>query len=177
MLFSGVAAGIVASRVLPPFIATLKGRARVRTGEDPFDQLIDDHRQILSLLDNMLEVPDSSPARKARLYMMLKRRLAKHALAEEDVVYPLVRNDSANGDERRHLYDEHADMKILLHQTGEMIRNGESWNETVGMLRSLIREHAEQEEKTIFPELRRELKEIRWPKISGQISREEALIL
>ena len=58
-----------------------------------------------------------------------------------------------------------------------MIRNGESWNETVGMLRSLIREHAEQEEKTIFPELRRELKEIRWPKISGQISREEALIL
>ena len=168
---------MVASRVLPPFIATLKGRGRVRTGADPFDQLIEDHRQILSLLDNMLEAPDSARARKARLYMMLKRKLAKHALAEEDVVYPLVRNDSANGDERRHLYDEHADMKILLHQTGEMLRTGEAWNETVSMLRSLIREHAETEEKTIFPELRRELKEIRWAKISGQISREEALIL
>ena len=112
MLFSGVAAGICQ----PCFTALYRHAERQSqgsTGEKPFDQLIDDHRQILSLLDNMLEVPDSSPARKARLYMMLKRRLAKHALAEEDVVYPLVRNDSANGDERRHLYDEHADMKIL----------------------------------------------------------------
>lgn len=109
--------------------------------------------------------------------MMLKRKLAKHALAEEDVVYPLVRNDSANGDERLHLYDEHADMKILLHQTGEMLNQGDGWNGTVGMLRSLIREHAEQEEKTIFPELRREVKRVQWPKLSGQISREEALIL
>jgi hemerythrin superfamily protein len=177
MLFSGVAAGMVASRLLPPFIATLKGRGSVRAGADPFDRLIDDHRQILSLLDKMLEVPDSSTARRARLYMMLKRKLAKHALAEEDVVYPLVRNDTANGDERRHLYDEHADMKILLHQTGEMLATGEPWSETVGILRSLIREHAETEEKTIFPELRRELKEMRRAKISGQISREEALIL
>jgi hemerythrin superfamily protein len=177
ILFGGVAAGMVASRLLPPVVATLKGRGTVRAGADPFDRLIDDHRQILSLLDNMLEAPDSSMARRTRLYMMLKRKLAKHALAEEDVVYPLVRNDSANGDERRRLYDDHADMKILLHQAGETLRTGEPWSETVGMLRSLIREHAETEVKTIFPELRRELKEMRWPKLSGQISREEALIL
>jgi hemerythrin superfamily protein len=177
LLFGGVAAGIVASRLLPPVVATLKGRGRTRAGANPFDQLIDDHREILSLLDSMLELPEPSRVRKTRLYMMLKRKLAKHALAEEDVIYPLVRNDSASGDERRHLYDQHADMKILLHQTGEMLRKGEAWNETVGMLRSLIREHAEEEEKTIFPELSRELKEIQWPKISGQISREEALIL
>jgi len=125
----------------------------------------------------MLDPSEPSRARKARLYLMLKRKVAKHALAEEDVVYPLVRNDSANGDERRRLYDEHANMKILLHQTGEMLKRGEGWKETVGMLRSLIREHAELEEKTIFPELRRELERIQWPKLSGRISREEALIL
>ncbi|HVW07750.1 MAG TPA: magnesium-translocating P-type ATPase [Bryobacteraceae bacterium] len=175
MLFGGVAAGIVGTRLLPPVIAAIAGWGKVRAGADPFDRLIGDHRRILSILDRMLEVRHPSLARRARLYMMLKRRLAKHALAEEDVVYPLVHNDSAT-EERSHLYQEHAEMKILLHEAGETVKSGQDWTETLGKLRSLIREHVEEEEKTVFPELRRELSRNRWPALSGQISREEAVL-
>ena len=38
---------------------------------------------------------------------MLKRKLAKHAMAEEDVVYPIVHNQTAETTESKHLYDEH----------------------------------------------------------------------
>jgi hemerythrin-like domain-containing protein len=58
-----------------------------------------------------------------------------------------------------------------------MLKSGEDWTGAVGPLRDLVRRHIEEEEKTIFPEMRRELAQARWPKLSGQISREEAMIL
>src|SRR5215472_13620712 len=101
MFLGGIAAGVVASRILPPLVAAAAGSSRARAGGDPFQVLIEDHRQINSLLDQMLNCPASSRLQRARLFLALKRKLAKHALAEEDVIYPRVRNDSATGDERK----------------------------------------------------------------------------
>ena len=177
MLAGGVAAGVVASRLLPPLVCAITGSTRVRAGGDPFDLLIKDHRDILSLLDEMIAGPSASAPRRGRQFLVLKRKLAKHALAEEDVVYPIVHNDTASGDERKHLYDEHAEMKILLHEIETQLKSGEDWSGSVRPLREIVRRHAEEEEKTVFPELRRELSRSHQPRLSGQISREEALIL
>ena len=95
MLLGGVAAGIVGGRILPPLLASMAGSRRVRTGGDPFALLIDDHREILSILDEMMASASDSRVRRARLFLMLKRKLARHAMAEEDVVYPIVWNDYA----------------------------------------------------------------------------------
>jgi hemerythrin superfamily protein len=177
MLIGGIAAGIVGSRMLPPVIAALSGRRRVRAGGDPFALLIDDHRRILSILDQMAASPTSPNLRRGRLFLMLKRKLAKHALAEEDVVYPIVHPDSGETNERKHLYDEHADMKVLLYEIERRVMNRQDWGDVVGPLRDLVRRHAEEEETTVFPELRRQLDQSRLPQVSGQISREEALIV
>lgn len=177
MLLAGAAAGVLGSRLLPPLFAAGKASGRVRVGGDPFALLIGDHREITSTLDEMMAASKESPARRARLFLALKRKLAKHAMAEEDVVYPIVRNDSASGDERKHLYDEHADMKILLYELEGLLKSGEDWTPVVAPLRDLIRQHIDEEERTIFPELRRELSDSARPKIAGQISREEALVL
>jgi hemerythrin superfamily protein len=176
MLAGGLAAGIVGGRLLPALLMPLFASNRVRAGGDPFALLIADHRRILSLLDEMANTGTESNARRARLFLMLKRKLAKHAMAEEDVVYPIVRH-SAEGDERKHLYDEHADMKILLYQIEDQLKAGEDWSGSILPLRELIRRHANEEENTIFPELRSRLEQAELPKISGQISREEALIV
>ena len=177
MLLGGVAAGVVGGRFLPPMLASLAGSRRVRAGADPFALLISDHREILSLLDEMLVAPAHSNAKRARLFIALKRKLARHALAEEDVVYPIVRNDSAGGNQRIHLYDEHADMKIFLHEIEDQIQSGEDWTRSVSQLRELVRRHTEDEEKNVFPELRRQLADSVQPKVSGRIAREEALIV
>src|SRR5690349_4667719 len=176
MMLGGIAAAVVGGRLVPPLAAGLLGWQRARAGGDPFALLIEDHRKILQILNRMSAAAGHSTLKRARLFMMLKRKLAKHAMAEEDVVYPMVRNDSASG-ERKHLYDEHADMKILLHEVEEQVKAGEDWTATVAALRSLIRNHAEEEEKTIFPELRRQVARERQPKLAGQISREEAVVI
>lgn len=177
VLLGGVAAGIVGSRLLPPLLAAATGAGRARRGHDPFELLIADHRMLLSTLDQMLEAPTESVARRASLYLALKRKLGKHALAEEDVVYPLLHNDGQDTEASKELYDEHADMKILLFELEELLKTGGDWSAQVRSLRDLIQEHVNEEEQVVFPKLRKIFDENRAAKVSGQISREEALIL
>ena len=177
VLLAGLAAGVLGSRLLPPLIAMATGSARARKSGDPFDMLSADHRQIMSLLDSMVTHADGSSARRASLFLMLKRKLGKHALAEEDVVYPILHAEGAGSSESKDLYDEHADMKILLFELEQRLMSGSDWSEPVQRLRELIRSHIEEEEQVVFPRLREKMDQSRRTMVSGQISREEALIL
>lgn len=177
MLLGGVAGGIIGGRLLPPLFAAMTAAGRARAGADPFALLIDDHRKILSILDEMAASPSDSKLRRGRLFLALKRRLAKHAMAEEDVVYPIVRNDAANPNQRKHLYDEHAEMKILLYEMESALMDDRNWSAAVAPIRELVRRHFDEEEKTIFPELRRQLAESALSKVAGRISREEAVVM
>ncbi len=132
---------------------------------------------LLATLDQMLAAPADSVAKRASLFLALKRKLAKHALAEEDVVYPLLHNQGQDADASKELYDEHADMKILLFELEELLKSGEDWSRQVRTLRDLIQEHVNEEEQVVFPKLKQIFDENRTAKISSQISREEALIL
>jgi hemerythrin superfamily protein len=172
----GIAAGIVGSRLLPPVAGIIGGYGRVRAGGDPFARLIEDHRQILSAAERVVEASSDSALRRGRFFLMLKRRLAKHAMAEEDVVYPLVHGQTDGAGESKHLYDEHADMKILLFQLEERLKSGEDWSEPARSLRDLIRRHADEEERNVFPRLRQALNRKKLPGISGRIYREEAVV-
>ena len=177
VLIGGIAAGILGSRLLPPIIAGATAAGRARRSNDPFELLISDHRQILGLLDQMLQQPADATARRASTFLMLKRKLGKHAMAEEDVVYPLLHGEGMKAEQSKELYDEHADIKIYLYKIEELLMSGSDWSEPVGSLRSLIQEHVEEEEQVVFPQLRQLLDEKRVAKVSGQISREEALLL
>jgi len=176
-LLAGIAGGILGSRLLPPLIAQATSAARAKSGADPFQLLIEDHREILAVLDRMAGAPSASAAQRGKLFLALKRRLAKHAMAEEDVVYPIVSKEPGTGTQGQHLYHEHADMKILLYELESQLMAGQDWSAAVGRLRDLIRSHIDEEEETVFPALRSKLEESAKPRVSGQISREEALVL
>ena len=177
LLIGGAAAGILGSRLLPPLLAVFNGARRAEHGHDPFELLISDHRGILALLDEMEAAPADSTLGRSRMFLMFKRKLGKHAMAEEDVVYPLLHSTGQDAQGSKELYDEHADMKILLFRLEELLMAGEDWREPVRSLRDLIRDHIQEEEQVVFPRLRQLLGENRAPKVSGQIRREEALVL
>jgi iron-sulfur cluster repair protein YtfE (RIC family) len=173
----GVAFGIIASRLLPPMIATGSGAIRARMGEDAFELLVQDHRQILDTLHKMEHVDTYSNATRAGLFLKLKRTLAKHALAEEDVVYPLLTNEENELADSRHLYDEHADMKIALYELEALLKAGADWRTQVRELRTEIEQHVRDEENIVFPKLRQRLDDRKQMALSGQIRREEAMVL
>ncbi|HYH18430.1 MAG TPA: hemerythrin domain-containing protein [Azospirillum sp.] len=173
----GVLVALIASRIMPPLVAQAAGTMRAQAGRDPFDALAHDHRIILSLLDEMEHSPEHATVRRTQLLLRLKRRLAAHALAEEDVVYPLLHDQAHAVEDTRHLYAEHADMKMHLFALERMPKDDPRWHGRVGELRALIAGHVRQEEEVDFPKLRERLDQRATVRLSGSVEREKALVL
>ena len=173
----GFAAGFVLSRLAPSLWAQVRGAAGSALGEDPFAELIRQHRTLLSLLDRMEQTPASAAGRRVFLLLAFKRTIAKHALAEENVAYPVLYGEAGRPDAAEQLYREHADMKIHLFALQKDLRDEEGWKTHVHALRDEIREHARQEEDEVFPQLR-ELSQARQSsELSRDLRQEEAFIV
>ena len=116
-------------------------------------------------------------ARRARLFLKLKRNLSKHALAEEDVIYPLLRERTGAGTDVDRLFHEHAEMKIALARLEDQFAGDEAWSREVRSLRDLIARHAADEETVEFPRLRAALNEKQRATAAGRVYREKALLV
>jgi hemerythrin superfamily protein len=173
----GAAAAFVASRMLPPFLAQAAGTARAAAGRDPFDMLAHDHRIILSLLEEMEHSPENATFARTQKLLMVKRRLSAHALAEEDIIYPMLHDAAGAVTDVRHLYAEHADIKMHLHALEMMPKSDPNWARRAGELRALVESHARQEEEIDFPKLRAALDERETRRMAGSMQREKALLL
>jgi iron-sulfur cluster repair protein YtfE (RIC family) len=175
-LAGGLAVGILASRLLPPMVAAASGAMRARFAHDPFERLRQDHREILNILDRMMQARDGDVRRRGTLFLSLKRTLAKHALAEEDVVYPALHGPAGSADAARSLYAEHAEMKIHLYALEQALTSGHAWGVQLPTLRQLIARHIQTEEDVEFPRLASKLDAAASRAAAGQIYREEAMI-
>jgi hemerythrin superfamily protein len=139
--------------------------------------LIADHRIFELLLSEMEKSADNEYLHRTQLFLRLKRRLAAHAMAEEDVVYPLLHDQARAAEDAKHLYAEHADIKIHLHALEQLPKNDREWVQRASALKALIVSHARHEEDVDFPKLRLILSPSEAIRLSGNVQREKALVL
>ncbi len=125
----------------------------------------------------MERTPASAPAARLALLLAFKRKMAKHAMAEEYVVYPILHEDADRAAATEQLYREHADMKIHLFTLQQVLREQEAWVTQVRALHAEIERHARQEEEEEFPRLRAMAQERKSSRLNLNIRQEEALIL
>lgn len=174
---AGAALSAFAGRIMPPLAGRAIGRARVASGGDPFDALARDHRRVLGMIDMLLQSDDSSRLRRTTGLMQVKRSLTAHALAEEDAVYPLLREEVGAVEAADRLYHEHAELKIHLFRLEHMPKDDMAWREELQDLRELIARHAADEENEQFPRLRKALSREATARLSGDIEREKQMVL
>jgi hemerythrin superfamily protein len=177
LLGLGAAGGVLLGRFLPVLFANANGLVQGAAGRDPFAGLIEQHRTLLSLLDRMEQVPKSEWGKRKVLFFAFKRTIGKHAMAEEDIVYPLLKTQAERHEATQKLYREHASMKIHLFELGRAIRHEEQWREAVRALRTEIEPHAREEEETEFPRLRELLDQKKTAQLARKIRQEEALVV
>jgi iron-sulfur cluster repair protein YtfE (RIC family) len=177
MVGLGAAGGILAGKLLPIMIANAGGMARGAAGQDPFAGLIREHRELLNLLDRMENDPQGNYIRRGMLFAQFKRKIAKHAMAEEDVVYPMLTDDAQRAEAARKLYEEHGRMKVLLFELEQSMKDDAAWRRAVRGLRSEIEPHARQEEEVEFPALRARMDQAGKMKLARKIDQEEAVIV
>lgn len=174
---AGVLAGLAAGRIAPPVAGQAIGSLTARAGGDPFDALARDHRNVLALFDVIERTDDSARLRRATLLFQLKRMLTAHTLAEEDIIYPMLRDDAQREEMATKLYRDHAEMKVRLFELEHQSKNSPAWMSKLRELRQIIEAHARQEEESEFPRLRSILKEGGRSQLFGEIRREKALLL
>jgi iron-sulfur cluster repair protein YtfE (RIC family) len=177
LLGVGAAGGVLLGRFLPVLLANASGLARGVAGGDPFAGLIREHRVLLSLLDKMEGLPATEWAKRKFLFLSFKRTIGKHAMAEEDIVYPLLKTAAERHEATTKLYREHASMKIHLFELELAIHQDEEWRAAVRALHSEIEPHARDEEEIEFPRLRALLDQARTAQLNRKIRQEEALIV
>jgi hemerythrin superfamily protein len=173
----GVTAGLIAGHVLAPLLAIAYAQLRVSNGADPFDSLVADHRRFAALLEKMEQNRDAGLLQRSQLLFRLKRGLAAHSMAEENVVYPLLKDEAAAATDARKLYAEHAQIKMLMSKLEREARDGLAWGGELRRLSDLITRHAQQEEDVEFPRLREACLEDQRHALARDIQRERAFII
>lgn len=109
-----------------------------------------EHRMVEALFEVLLKTTARQKARRAALFAKIKRALTKHALQEEAVIYPALRESQVDG-MAKHLYSDHADMKIFIRELEDMAKDDPSWVERVRAFQACVAHHVREEEDEVFP--------------------------
>lgn len=120
------------------------------------EALAAEHAATLKLFDALQATTEKNTTRRSMLLMQLKHALAKHALQEENVIYPALR-DAGQTEQADHLNHDHGYVKQYLYDLENMPKESPAFLTKVAEFRAAIEEHAGEEEKTIFPALKAKL--------------------
>lgn len=112
-----------------------------------------EHKATLALFDLLEATTDGQATTRANLLMKIKSALSKHALQEENVVYPALReaNEAHDADD---LNGEHGYVKTYLYELENMSKDTPEFLARVRDFRTLLESHIRNEEDNVFPRLR-----------------------
>jgi hemerythrin superfamily protein len=135
------------------------------------DALKAEHKMTLALFDQMEATSDDATGTRAGLLIKIKYALSKHALQEENVIYPAMReaNEAHDADE---LNSEHGYVKTYLFELENMAKDSPEFLARVRSFRQLLEGHIRNEEDVIFPRLRATMSEEQNRKITLAMNRE-----
>ncbi len=124
---------------------------------DIISLLKEDHREVDALFGRLEAASERALKTKQKLFEQIKEALTVHAEAEEQIVYPRMRELA----EARHLsfesLEEHRLVKQELAEIGEIAAGSDEWDAKVKVLIDLVRHHVKEEEGEAFKVLRAEL--------------------
>lgn len=157
---TGALIGAAAAGVAVGLMANLGRKAAVQAptmmAGDWDEALKAEHQAVMKLFDAMQATTDKNTTKRSMLLMQMKHSLAKHAIEEENAVYPCLR-DSGQTEEADHLNHDHGYVKQFLYDLENMPKDSPAFLTKVGEFRRAVEEHVREEEDTIFPKLKAKL--------------------
>jgi len=176
--WGGKSAGFIAAAAVAGAAAGLAanyGRKLVVQGlgasGDWADALAAEHQAVLAMFDKLEATGDDQTWIRAHTLTRIRNALGKHALEEENVIYPALReaNEAHDADA---LGAEHGYIKTYLYELDNMPKAGPAWLERVRAFRALLEEHMRMEEDHVFPAFRAGLTDEQNAKLTAAMNRE-----
>lgn len=124
---------------------------------DAIEQLMRDHREVEALFDDFKKLveADAEPGEKGLVAAQICTDLTLHAQIEEELFYPAAREVLDEQELLDEATVEHASAKDLMAQIEAMEFDAELFDATVTVLGEYIKHHVQEEEKEMFPKLKK----------------------
>jgi len=115
-------------------------------------QMKAEHRALKKMLRAMADSDLEQAAQRAALLETAADLLTRHAVEEENIIYPALRACGLTSAVKAQL-EEHADMRAMIRDLQETAPEDPAWAETARRLLTLVEDHAAEEEQELFPML------------------------
>jgi len=156
----GVIAGAAAGGMALGVLALLGRKAVVQAptalAGNWDEALATEHEATRKVFDQIEATDERSTTKRNLLLAHLKHALMKHAVEEENVIYPALR-EVGQKDAADELTKEHGYVKQYLYELENTPTASPDWIAKVRQFRADIEEHMEEEELRLFPMLRAQL--------------------
>jgi hemerythrin-like domain-containing protein len=157
-MLAGAAAGGAALGLLALFGRKAIVQMPSALAGDWMDALVLEHQAVAKIFDGLEATDEKMTGRRNMLLMQLKHALMKHAIEEENVIYPALR-DAGQREIADEFNKEHGYIKQYLYELETTPSASPEWIDTVRRFRADIEEHVREEETRVFPMLRATLSE------------------
>lgn len=163
---AGAALGLAAN-----FGRKLLVQATSAASGDWAEALETEHKMTLAIFDKIEATDNSQATTRGTLLAKLKYALSKHAIQEEMVIYPALRQTNL-ADDADDLTSEHGIVKTYLYELETMPKDSARWLARVRDFRKMIEEHMREEENKVFPALRSAMSEGENGKLTAMMNKE-----
>ncbi len=130
-----------------------------------------EHVAVRGLFDKLEATEDGQTWIRGHTLTRIKNALGKHALQEENVLYPALREANQAHDADA-LNGEHGYIKTYLYELDTMPKEGSAWLEKAREFRAMLDEHMRMEEEQVFPAFRAALTEEQSARLTAAMQRE-----
>jgi iron-sulfur cluster repair protein YtfE (RIC family) len=157
-MIAGAAAGGAALGLLALFGRKAVVQAPTVLAGNWDDALAAEHAATLKVFDSIEATDESAAMRRNMLLAQLKHALTKHAIEEENVIYPALR-EAGQTEAADALNRDHGYVKQYLYELENTPTASPDWITKVRQFRADIEKHMREEEAHLFPMLRAQLSE------------------
>ncbi|RAK59673.1 hemerythrin domain-containing protein [Phenylobacterium hankyongense] len=151
-LATGAAFGLLAGLAIPHARKAVMQGPALAAG-DWVAGLTAEHRMVEKMFDTLLATSDEEMLKREMLLTKIAYALTKHAIEEENVIYPAL-SENAHAEQAHHLVDDHAKAKTFIYDLRRISSRDPQWLLRAREFWTDLQEHMRQEEDEIFPTFR-----------------------
>lgn len=143
---------------------------------DGIQVLKDEHRRMIELFQEIEAIPITEGERRKAVFEQVSTALSVHAVAEEELLYPLMRRSIPDGEQMvEHALDEHQTVKETLARLERMSGDNLDFDVELRTLMTNVREHIQEEEGELLPLLRQHVDQKTLDSLGPQLEAAEAM--
>jgi hemerythrin superfamily protein len=149
---TGAALGLFAGLALPHARKAVMQAPSLAAGGWA-DALAAEHRLVEKSFEALLKTGDNEMAKREMLLTKIAYALTKHAIEEENVIYPAL-SEGGHAAEARRLIEDHGRVKTFIYDLRRLSSTDPAWLDRARRFFADLQSHMREEETEVFPMFR-----------------------